>query len=177
VVNIGLYLNSGITTYFSSFTVLTRTTSQISVLRSNRDYSPPVFLPSTLGVHSHLGQESSFSYKLWPVQHATTLHKKKMQCFVLKFCISFVCAEHCMTLASLHSVFLWHEKLHDKATFHSTVADVAFQNAKARRQPSIPTGSRTLYPSISTTRVLSPGVVSGSLPATYPYLVTTPNET
>jgi hypothetical protein len=41
-------------------------------------------------------------------------NEHKMQYFVLKYCISFVCVEYFMTLASLHSVFFWQEKLHDK---------------------------------------------------------------
>ena len=46
VVNIGLYLNSGIKTYFWSFTMLLRTTSEIRVLRSNTVYFSTIILPS-----------------------------------------------------------------------------------------------------------------------------------
>lgn len=95
--------------------MLIHTTSELNILKSNIVYSSPLCLPSTVGVHSHLGQEGSLSYKLWSVQHGTTLHEQKMQYFVLMFCISFVCAGYCMTFASLHPVFLRQDELRDKS--------------------------------------------------------------
>jgi len=43
------------------------------------------------------------------------LREQKMQYFVLNFCISFVCAKYCTTLVSLHPLFSWQEKFHDKS--------------------------------------------------------------